>query len=294
MFYIFKRIRKNWILLILFIIYAFSSQTQNLKIHFLDVGEGDSILIQTPKGKAVLVDTGNLITGFKVVKYLQKNGIQNLDYLVLTHPHLDHIGGTFFILQMINVKKIYDNGQDLSQLIESFDAYRWYEQLVRENDNYRVLKLGDEFLVDGVKFKILWPPCPFIFSDFNTNSLVIMVEYKKFRCLLSGDLTELGENELLKIGENELLKSGIDIKANILKVAHHGSKDATSEEFLKAVSPSISIISVNRDNIRGYPSEEILRRLKNLGIKIYRTDLNGNVIITVEESGRYSIETERE
>ena len=286
MFYIFKRIRKNWIPLILFIIYAFSSQSQNLKIHFLDVGEGDSILIQTPKGKAVLVDTGNLITGFKVVEYLQKNGIQNLDYLVLTHPHLDHIGGTFFILQMINVKKIYDNGQDLSQLIESFDVYRWYEQLVRENDNYRVLKLGDEFLVDGVKFKILWPPYPFIFSDFNTNSLVIMVEYKKFRCLLSGDLTELGENELLK--------RGVDIKADILKVAHHGSKDATSEEFLKAVSPSISIISVNRDNIRGYPSEEILRRLKNLGIKIYRTDLNGNVIITVEESGRYSIETERE
>jgi len=280
--------RKVWVvlILILFIIYAFSSQTQNLKIHFLDVGEGDSILIQTPKGKTVLVDTGNLITGFKVVKYLQKNGIQNLDYLVLTHPHLDHIGGAFFILQMINVKKIYDNGQDLSQLIESFDAYRWYEQLVRENDNYRVLKLGDEFLVDGVKFKILWPPCPFVFSDFNANSLVIMVEYKKFRCLLSGDLTELGEYELLK--------SGVDIKADILKVAHHGSKDATSEEFLKAVSPSISIISVNRDNIRGYPSEEILRRLKNLGIKIYRTDLNGNVIITVEESGRYSIETERE
>jgi len=279
--------RKVWVvlILILFIIYAFSSQTQNLRIHFLDVGEGDSILIQTPKGKAVLVDTGNLITGFKVVKYLQKNGIQDLDYLILTHPHLDHIGGTFFILQMINVKKIYDNGQDLNQLIELFDVYRWYEQLVRENDSYRVLKSGDKFLVDGVKFKVIWPPYPFVFSDFNTNSLVIMVEYKKFRCLLSGDLTELGENELLK--------SGIDIKADILKVAHHGSKDASSKGFLKAVSPNISIISVNKDNIRGYPSEEILRRLKDLGVKIYRTDLNGDIIITVEESGRYSIETER-
>jgi len=279
--------RKVWVvlILILFIIYAFSSQTQNLKIHFLDVGEGDSILIQTPKGKTVLVDTGNLITGFKVVKYLQKNGIQDLDYLILTHPHLDHIGGTFFILQMINVKKIYDNGQDLNQLIELFDVYRWYEQLVRENDSYRVLKSGDKFLVDGVKFKVIWPPYPFVFSDFNTNSLVIMVEYKKFRCLLSGDLTELGENELLK--------SGIDIKADILKVAHHGSKDASSKGFLKAVSPNISIISVNKDNIRGYPSEEILRRLKDLGVKIYRTNLNGDIIITVEESGRYSIETER-
>ena len=285
MFYIFKRIRKNWILLI-FIIYAFSSQTQNLKIHFLDVGEGDSILIQTPKGKTVLVDTGNLITGFKVVKYLQKNDIQDLDYLILTHPHLDHIGGTFLILQMINVKKIYDNGQDLSQLIELFDIYRWYEQLVRENDSYRVLKSGDKFLVDGVKFKVIWPPYPFVFSDFNANSLVIMVEYKKFRCLLSGDLTELGENELLK--------SGIDIKADILKVAHHGSKDAISKGFLKAVSPDISIISVNKDNIRGYPSEKVLKRLKNLGIKIYRTDLNGNIIIIVEDSGRYSVETERE
>ncbi|OQX87498.1 MAG: hypothetical protein B6D55_03325 [Candidatus Omnitrophica bacterium 4484_70.2] len=280
--------RKVWVvlILILFIIYAFSSQTQNLKIHFLDVGEGDSILIQTPKGKTVLVDTGNLITGFKVVKYLQKNDIQDLDYLILTHPHLDHIGGTFLILQMINVKKIYDNGQDLSQLIELFDIYRWYEQLVRENDSYRVLKSGDKFLVDGVKFKVIWPPYPFVFSDFNANSLVIMVEYKKFRCLLSGDLTELGENELLK--------SGIDIKADILKVAHHGSKDAISKGFLKAVSPDISIISVNKDNIRGYPSEKVLKRLKNLGIKIYRTDLNGNIIIIVEDSGRYSVETERE
>ncbi|OQX52785.1 MAG: hypothetical protein B5M48_04725 [Candidatus Omnitrophica bacterium 4484_213] len=274
----------SFLICLLLFVSAFA-ETRPLKIHFIDVGEGDSILIEAPNGEAALVDAGNLISGFWVAEYLKENGIQDLEYLIFTHPHLDHIGGTFFILQMINVKKIYDNGQDLSQLMESFDAYRWYEELVRENDNYQVLKSGDKFLVDGVKFRIIWPPYPFIFSDFNANSLVIMVEYKKFRCLLSGDLTELGENELLK--------SGIDIKADILKVGHHGSRDASSKGFLKAISPDISIISVNKDNIRGYPSKEISGRLKDLGAKIYRTDLNGNIIVIVEDSGRYSIETER-
>jgi competence protein ComEC len=283
----FKKMRKSWMLLIfiLFIIYPPSVQSQNLRIHFIDVGEGDSILIQTPKGKAILVDAGNLITGFKVVKYLHENGIQSLECLIFTHPHPDHIGGAFFISQMVNSRKIYDNGQDLSQLAESFDLYRWYEELVRGNESYEVLESGDKFLVDGVRFRIIWPPCPFVFSDFNANSLVVMVEYKKFRCLLAGDLT--------KAGENELLKRGIDLKADILKVARHGNKDASSEEFLRAISPSISIISVNKNNIRGYPSEEILRRLKDLGVKIYRTDLDGNITITIEDSGRYSIETEK-
>lgn len=255
---------------------AHSANAANLNIHFIDVGEGDSILIETPGGETILVDSGNLISGYKVAEYLKKNGIEKLDYLIFTHPHSDHIGGAFFILQMIKVKKIFDNGQDLKKVSKTSDIYRWYEDLVRKKDNYHILKAEDSFMVDGVVFKVLWPYQPLEFLDFNTNSLVIMVEYKKFRALLTGDLTMAGERELLKKQD--------DLKAGILKVGHHGS-DSTAAEFLKAVSPKICVISVNKDNIRGYPSAEVLKRLGDSGSVVYRTDEHGDIVISVTEDG---------
>jgi len=281
-------LRKTWILLIfaLFILSAAFADNQSLKIHFIDVGEGDSILIEAPDGETALIDVGNLITGLDVVKYLNKKNIYDLDHLIFTHPHLDHIGGAFFILQMIEVKNIYDNGEDLLALTKGSDIYRWYDDLVRKSNKYGVLEAGDSLLLGEVKLKVLWPPKPLIFSDFNANSLVIVVEYKAFRCLLTGDSTIPGEKELL---ENKNY-----IVADVLKVGHHGFVDASSKEFLKAVSPKISIISVNKDNIRGYPSEEVLTRLGKLGAKIYRTDKNGNIVIRVGERGEIVVETGRE
>jgi len=279
--------KKAWILFI-FVLFTLSAvaQSQPLKIHFLDVGEGDSILIEAPGGETALIDAGNLITGLRVVKYLNKNNIYDLGYLIFTHPHLDHIGGAFFILQMIEVKNIYDNGEDLLALTKGSDIYRWYDDLVRKSNKYGVLEAGDSLLLGEVKLKVLWPPKSLIFSDFNANSLVIVVEYKTFRCLLTGDLTSPAEVELLK-------KESC-LGADVLKVGHHGFVDASSKEFLKAVSPKISIISVNKDNIREYPSGEVLTRLGKLGAKIYRTDKNGNIVIRVGERGEIVVETGRE
>lgn len=258
----------------------------SLKIHFLDVGEGDSILIQTPASETVLVDTGNLITGLNIVNYLEKNNIYELDHLIFTHPHLDHIGGAFFILPMIEVINVYDNGQDLSKKIQDEDIYRWYNDLVRRSDKYSILGVGDDLLSGEVKLKILWPNRPFASSDFNVNSLVIMVEYKAFRCLLVGDLTALAEAELLE------KKSSL--KADILKVGHHGSGDASSQRFLSAVSPRIAIISVNKDNIRGYPSSEALKRLEKIGTRIYRTDRDGNIMATVGDNGKVRLKVKND
>lgn len=273
---------RTFLIFVLFIFCTISSfvEAASLKIHFLDVGEGDSILIQTPKGKTILVDAGNLISGFRVVEYLKKNNIHNLDYLIFTHPDLDHIGGAFFILQMMDVKRIYDNGEDLTRRAKSSDVYRWYEELVRNNRNFDVLQAEDNFLLDEVVFKVLWPYRPFIFSSFNPNSLVIMIEYKKFRCLLTGDLTIPAEKELLK-----KLK---DLKADVLKVGHHGS-NSSSEEFLRVVSPEISVISVNKENIRGYPAEEVLKRLEKFSSKVYRTDRDGDIIINAEDGKIWTI-----
>ena len=259
--------------------------SQNLKIHFLDVGEGDSILIEIPKGKAILIDTGNPITVSKVIDYLEKNDIRHLEYLILTHPHLDHIGGVFWLSRAMPIRKIYDNCQDLSQIAKSQDIYRWYQDLIRGDSRYNCLTANDKLIIDGVMISVLWPPRPLIFSDFNTNSLVIMVKYNDFRGLFTGDLTAQAEAELLN--------RKINLTSDILKVPHHGAADASSKEFLGAVSPEVSIISVNKDNIRGYPNNAVLDRLKEVGSKIYRTDQDGNIIVTIDNDGNFSVKKQR-
>jgi len=275
--------RKIWVLsiLALFIFSSATAQSQSLKIHFLDVGEGDSILIETPSGKVVLVDAGNLITGLNVVKYLKRNNIYNLDHLVFTHPHFDHIGGAFFVLQMLNTRNIYDNGTDLSKVTGFKDIYRWYGDLIRKGNNYSILEAGDSLVADGVELKILWPQKPLLSSNFNVNSLVIMVKYRAFNCLLAGDSTSLAEAELLKRKKH--------LRADILKVGHHGADDASSKDFLKAVSPKIAIISVAKDNIHEYPSSTVLTRLEQSGAKVYRTDKDGNIVVQIENDGKVSV-----
>jgi len=278
------KMKKIRVLLILTLFILFSSsaaESQPLKIHFLDVGEGDSILIEAPSGKTVLIDSGNLITGLDVVRYLEKNNIYELDHLILTHPHLDHIGGVFSILQMLDIENIYDNGEDLSKERGLEDVYSWYSDLVRNSSKYSILGAGDSLVMDEVKLKILWPNKPFISSNFNVNSLVIMVEYRAFSCLLAGDLKTPAEVELLKKKSH--------LEADILKVGHHGCDDASSRGFLEAIKPKISIISVNENNIRGYPSQEVLTRLEEIGTKIYRTDKDGNIVVQVEDDGKVTV-----
>ena len=279
------RITRGILSLFFFIFLSVSAfaESRPLKIHFIDVGEGDSILIEAPNGEAALVDAGNLISGFRVTEYLKENDIQSLEYLIFTHPHLDHIGGAFFILQMLEIKNVYDNGEDLSEVAKSSDLYRWYETLVRREGNYRVLKAEDILSLGEVSLKILWPPRPFVLSDFNSNSLVIMLKYGKFSCLLTGDLTN--------IAEEKLLEQGITLKANVLKVGHHGAGDASSKEFLDEVSPQIAIISVHAENIRGYPSTIVLKRLQNMS-SLYRTDKQGDIVLTVFPEGNFEIKSE--
>lgn len=258
------------------------AQSAELKIHFLDVKEGDSILIQAPSGKTALIDAGNLISGFRVIKYLKKQNIRSLDYLILTHPHPDHIGGAFFVIPMLGVKFIYDNGQDLTGLAESNDLYRWYVELARGAKNYKALKAEDRLLLGEVVLSALWPPQPPAFSDFNANSLVLMLEYGEFRCLLAGDLTVPGEGKLLK--------QGADLKADVLKVGHHGADDASCEEFLRSVSPKIAIISADKENNRRYPSQEVIEKLQKIGAKIYLTDEDGDIVLRIFQNKKSETE----
>ena len=283
---------RKFLILVIFIFFISAAalvfaQESDLRIHFIDVGEGDSILIETPSGEAVLVDAGNLISGYKVVEYLKKSDIQNLDYLIFTHPHPDHIGGAFFILPMIDVKRIYDNGQDLIDLAKSIDMFRWYVQLVRNDSNYKTLKAEDSLLLGEVILDVLWPSHPSSFLDFNVNSLVMMLRYGGFRCLLVGDLTT--------IGEESLLEQGISLRADVLKVGHHGANDATCQEFLRSVSPKIAVISINESNIRGYPSKSVIDRIEKAGVRLYRTDRDGDILLDIHqlEEGDFEIKVSK-
>ena len=263
--------------LLLFVSSGLYCWPQELKIHFIDVGQGESILVETPKGKAALIDTGNIISGFKAGQYLQNLGIKHLNYIILTHSHLDHIGGIFTIAQSVGFDNIADNGRKLPES----DIYEAYERLVRNSGKYKVFSSGDSFQLDQINFKVLWPPSdPGSEGDLNVNSLVIMVKYKNFACLLTGDLTTEAEKVLLEKASG--------LKADILKIGHHGADDASSSDFLKAVSAKLAIISVSADNRWGYPQPAAIARIKDAGSEILRTDREGTIVFKIDQKGNFS------
>jgi len=232
---------------------------EELGLHFINAGEGDSILIEAggKEKKWALIDTGNLITGHNVAQYLVRAGVSRLDYLILTHPDMDHTGGAFLVAQMFEVDAIFDNGDDIQKMSGRSDYFRWYHDLVRGDRSYKVLKRGDVLTLADARLEILWPD-PAVMADlWNTNSLVIMVRYGGFLALLAGDLNFDGEKRMVA-------KCNIP-KVNVLKAGHHGAGDASSSEMLRQVAPEVVIISVDPGNVRGYPSQATMSRMEKTG-----------------------------
>jgi competence protein ComEC len=298
--------RSSWIRLIL-LIFALSSAApagENLTAHFIDVGQGDSILLQF-NGKNILIDGGIQEMGPRVEAYLRDNGVSSLDLLILTHPHDDHIGGLMTILKDLPVKQVLDNGQPNSSLI-----YGLFKTLIdQKNISYGVARRGQEINIDkALKIYVLSPPlAPFsgglnhssqaiskipwesmavrvLSGDLNQNSLVLRVTYGAVSILLMGDADTLAEKSLIS--------SGSEIKSDILKVGHHGGSSASSTNFLSSVMPSVSIIEVGKANYYGYPTSKTLSALRGIGSKIYRTDTSGNIIMTTDGLN-YSLITQK-
>lgn len=250
-------------------------------ITFIDVGEGDASLIQSG-GESLLIDTGNLISGNSVLTSLKALGVAKVDRIILTHPHPDHMGGVFQVAQQIPFHSIHDNGENLDSPPD--DAIRWYRDFVQKHERYIPISQGDSFILGKGHFKILWPPRALPGSDWNTNSLVILSDFKGYRVLFMGD------GNLAT--ESSLIRSGVDIKANLLKVGHHGAEDASSEAFIKRVAPQVSILSVNDRNIREYPSSRVLKRLKKYS-SVYSTSKSGSITLTLCNENEYEVTTER-
>jgi len=254
--------------------------SSGLKLHFIDVGEGDAVLAITPCARAVLVDAGNLISGFRVAEYLKSLGIDRLDAVIFSHAHPDHAGGAFFILQEFGADRVFDNGQSLEELSVAQDFYRWYGLLARGHKNYKAINAGYAFAIDGVTFRVLWPSALPVSADLNAGSLVVMVEYGDFRCLLSGDVTRETQSRLA---------SGADLSASVLKLGHHADCDSNPEGFLKAVSPRVAVASIDRADARNRPCPETLKYLDRTGARLYRTDQDSDIIITADKNGDYTV-----
>ena len=282
-----------------------------LTVRVLDVGpiNGDSILITSPAGKHVLVDAGDTTRGKAVVEALKRNNIEQLDYFIATHPHPDHLGGATEVFKAVKVLNVIDNGQKPSvpaelaaptrqtnqrqpanrrstrpqtaSLTKFYDDYQ--EAVKTSGARYETAQPGTKYdLGGGALLTILAPSEPMFTKDkmsaggneANANSIVARLDYGAFSMLLAGDAEAQTEHRLLT--------KDLDLGAKVLKVAHHGSRYASAGDFLNRVKPEIAIVSCGAWNRYGHPSQAVLDRLRaaNPNVKLYRTDLQGEITIT--------------
>lgn len=276
------------IIIILNLILNFIPKT--FTISFIDVGQGDSMLISTPKGKKILIDGGGSrdeesfnIGKQTLIPYLLNKGITKLDYILISHFDSDHVGGILSVLEELKVEKVIICEQ------EENENYRRFKEIVKNKKiKVYVVKKGDNVKIEeNILLNILWPKDEKIKENaINNNSIVAKLNYKNFSILLTGDIEKIAENEILKEYENSNI-----LNANILKVAHHGSKSSSINEFLEKVKPQIALIGVGEENTFGHPNEGVLKRLKNINTKIYRTDKKGEITIKINRKGCIKIKT---
>lgn len=241
----------------------------NVSVHFIDVGQGDSILIKAGD-KCMLVDGGRRDAGPKLASYLKSQGVTTIDVMVSTHPHADHIGGLLTILKEFPVKRVVDSG-----IAHPSQTYESYLTLIDQlNIPYTVGEAGQAIdLSPGVKVEVLAPPASRNKGGVNENSIVLKVTRGNVSFLLMGDA---GIPE-----EKQLMSSGHDLKSDVYKVPHHGSPHSASAPFISKVKPEVSVIEVGQNNY-GHPAPKALAVLANAGSAIYRTDLNGNIVVATD------------
>ncbi len=267
--------------------HALEAQKASLRVTFLDVGKGDAIVIETPSGKVMVVDTGGKLANGAdhgsrtIAPYLRRHGRERLSVLLLTHPHPDHISGAATLLTEFPVGALLDNDVDAG-----LPEVRRYRQVAQERGVpwHRVARGTVITLGDGVALRVLAPPRTTAAGRVNNSSIVLRLEYGQTAFLLTGDAEAESETEMLSTGQN--------VACNVLKVGHHGSRASTSAELLAAAHPRIAVISVNAGNGQGYPHPDLLERLRGAGAKVYRTDQHGS-ITCLSDGAQVRVETER-
>ena len=241
-----------------------------LEVHYIDVGQGSATLIKSGD-HAMLIDAGDSDQGTKLQLYLTKQGVEGLDYLVLTHPDADHIGGAPVIITKFGIGQLF---------LSNYEKDNKTTQKVRDAMQYKGLtasdyQVGDTYTLGNASFTILAPVKEY--ADSNNASIALMVQNGNNRFLFTGDC----EAE----AEADLIASGADLSADVYLAGHHGSDTASSQAFMDAVSPTYAVISCGEGNSYGHPHAEVLNRFRSMGIQVFRTDEQGSVIAESDGTG---------
>lgn len=256
-----------------------------LTVDFIDVGQGDAILVKSPEGLTMLIDAGDNSEEERMIQYLQDKGIQRLDYVIGTHPHADHIGGLDKVIHNFDIGEIYM--PKVSHTTKTFEDVL----LAVKEKGYKIktAKAGVNLdLGEGVKIQMV-APLSGSYSNTNDYSAVIRLSYGETSFLFTGDAE--------KTSEYEMMDGNYPIKSTVLKVGHHGSITSTTDKFLKSVNPTYGVIFSQKDNSYEHPSKEVVKRLEDANVIIYNTQRDGTIIAvtdgkniewTKEGSSRYS------
>ncbi len=243
-----------------------SAKEDVLVVHYIDVGQGDSMLIQV-NGKNMLIDAGPEVNSSKLITYLTKQHIKKLDYVISTHPHEDHIGGMTKVINKFSILNFY-----APKITTTTNSFKYMiDSLQHKALKIQIAKAGVTLdLGNNVHCEMLAPNSD-TYKDLNNYSAVIKLDYKYTTFLFTGDAQ--------KLSEDEIIKKGYDLTSTVLKVGHHGSRTSTSDEFLQKVNPKIAIISCGINNDFGHPHKPTLNKLQAINSRIYRTDKDGTIVL---------------
>jgi competence protein ComEC len=237
-----------------------------MKVHFIDVGQGDSILIQV-NGINMLIDAGPAENSEDLISYLKKQKIRKLHYIVATHPHEDHIGGMSAVIRKFDVGEFY-----APKIIAETRYFEDMTVSLKEKGLMITPARKGTFLYLGQKTECeMLSPCSESYDNLNNYSSVILIIYGSSSFLFTGDAEELAETEIIG--------TGADIDCDVLKAGHHGSSTSSSKQLLEATTPDTAVISAGRRNDYGHPSKTVLSALEKIDAQIYRTDIDGTIIL---------------
>ena len=258
---------------------------KSLRIHFIDVGQGDSCLIITPHNKKILIDGGgseNYDVGKNtLIPYLLARRIKKVDLIIISHFDTDHIDGVLTVMEELKADRVAISSQAKLE-----DNYTRFIKIVKEKKiKVITVEKGDRLKIEeNLYFDFLWPDNDKLIQEnvLNNNSIVCKLNYKNFSLLFTGDIEEKGEKQILQEYRNNLQI----LKSDILKVAHHGSKTSSTEEFIDAVKTEFALIGVGENNTFGHPNDEVIKRLEENKVRVYRTDIDGEISVVVNRKGK--------